>query len=125
VSERVVALSTVGTAEDAERIARALVETRLAACVNVVPGLVSIYRWKDALEREEERLLVIKTRADRLSALEEALVALHPYEVPELLTLPVGEGYAPYLAWLDESVRPPGAPPRDPRRGRRRPRSRR
>jgi periplasmic divalent cation tolerance protein len=68
VSERVVALSTVGSAEDAERIARALVERRLAACVNVVPGMVSVYRWKGGVERDEERLLVIKTRADRLVA---------------------------------------------------------
>lgn len=107
MSERVVALSTVGTAEDAERIARALVERRLAACVSVVPGLLSVYRWKGAVESAEERLLVIKTRADRLAALREALVSLHPYEVPELLTLPVEEGHPPYLAWLDESVGSP------------------
>jgi periplasmic divalent cation tolerance protein len=104
VSDRVVALSTVGTAEDAERIARALVERRLAACVNVVPGVVSVYRWKGAVERDEERLLVIKTRAERLEALRQALVELHPYEVPELVALPVEAGHAPYLAWLDESV---------------------
>jgi len=104
VSGRVVALSTVGTAEDAERIARALVERRLAACVNVVPGVVSIYRWKGAVEKDEERLLVIKTRAERLEALREALVELHPYEVPELVALRVEAGHAPYLAWLDESV---------------------
>jgi periplasmic divalent cation tolerance protein len=106
VSERVVALSTAGTAEDAERIARALVESRLAACVNVVPGVVSVYRWKGEVCRDEERLLVIKTRADRLEALRGALVGLHPYEVPELLALPVAAGHAPYLAWLDESVSP-------------------
>jgi periplasmic divalent cation tolerance protein len=104
VSDRVVALSTVGTAEDAERIARALVERRLAACVNVVPGVVSVYRWRGAVCRDEERLLVIKTRAERLEALREALVELHPYEVPELVALPVEAGHAPYLAWLDESV---------------------
>lgn len=104
MSERVVAFSTVGTAEDGERIARALVERRLAACVNVVSGVVSVYRWKGAVEREEERLLVIKTRAGRLEALREALVALHPYEVPELIALPVEAGHPPYLAWLDESV---------------------
>ena len=104
MSGRVVALSTVGTAEDAERIARALVERRLAACVNVVAGVVSFYRWKGAVEKEEERLLVIKTRAERLEALREALVELHPYEVPELVALPVEAGHAPYLAWLDESV---------------------
>lgn len=104
MSERLVALSTVKSAEDAERIARALVERRLAACVNVVPGLVSLYRWQGSVEREEERLLVIKTRADRLEALREALVSMHPYEVPELVALPVVGGHAPYLGWLDESV---------------------
>lgn len=100
----VVALSTVGSAEDAERIARTLVERRLAACVNVVPRLVSIYRWKGGVERDEESLLVIKTRADRVDALRESLVALHPYELPELLVLPVAAGHAPYLAWIVESV---------------------
>jgi periplasmic divalent cation tolerance protein len=104
VSGRVVALSTVGSAEDAERLARALVERRLAACVNVVPGVVSVYRWKGNVERDEERLLVIKTRAERLEALRRALVELHPYEVPELVALSVEAGHPPYLAWLDESV---------------------
>lgn len=106
MSARVVALSTVGSAEDAERVARALVERRLAACVNVVAGVVSVYRWKGEVCRDEERLLVIKTRADRLEALREALVELHPYEVPELVSLPITGGHAPYLAWLDESVAP-------------------
>ncbi len=104
MSEHKVALSTVGSAGDAERIARALVERRLAACVNVVPGVVSVYRWRGAVEREEELLLVIKTRTERLAALREALVALHPYEVPELVALDVEDGHLPYLAWLDESV---------------------
>jgi periplasmic divalent cation tolerance protein len=108
VSARIVVLSTVERAEDAERIARELVERGLAACVNVVPGLVSIYRWKGELERAEERLLLIKTRAERFEALREALVALHPYDVPEVLALPITEGHAPYLAWLDENARPPG-----------------
>lgn len=100
----VVALTTVGTAGDAERIARALVERRLAACVNVVAGVVSIYRWKDGVERDEERLLVVKTRADRVEALRDALVGLHPYELPELVVLPVEAGHLPYLAWIRESV---------------------
>lgn len=104
MSERVVALSTVGSAEDAERIARALVERRLAACVNVVPGVRSVYRWKGEVCADEERLLVIKTRRERLDALREALLALHPYELPELVALSVESGHAPYLAWLDESV---------------------
>ena len=104
MSERVVALSTVATAEDAERIARALVERRLAACVNVVPGVVSVYRWTGEVRRDEERLLIIKTRAERLEELREALVGLHPYELPELVALPIEGGHEPYLAWLDESV---------------------
>jgi len=104
VSERVVAFSTVGSAQDAERIAHALVERRLAACVSVVPGVVSHYRWQGAVERAEERLLVIKTRGDRLEALRAALVALHPYELPELVALPIAGGHPPYLAWIDESV---------------------
>jgi periplasmic divalent cation tolerance protein len=110
VSGHLVVLSTVGKAEDAERIGRALVERGLAACVNVLPAVTSIYRWKGKLEREEERLLLIKTRADRFAALRDALVALHPYEVPEVLALPVADGHAPYLQWLDASVRPDSGP---------------
>ena len=106
MSDRVVVLSTVGSAEDAARIARALVERRLAACVNVVAGVRSFYRWKGAVEEDEERLLVIKTRRDRFEALREALVALHPYELPETIVLPIDAGHAPYLTWLDESVTP-------------------
>ena len=105
MSERAVVLSTVGSAEEAERIAHALVERGLAACVNVVPGIVSIYRWKGAVEREAELLLLIKTRAERFEALREALVAMHSYEVPEAILLPITAGHGPYLAWLDESVR--------------------
>ena len=104
MSERVVALTTVATAEDAERIARSLVERRLAACVNVVPGVVSLYRWKGEVCRDEERLLVVKTRGERLEAVRQAIVELHPYELPEVLALPVEAGHGPYLAWLDESV---------------------
>jgi len=104
VSDRVVAFSTVGKAEDGERIARALVERRLAACVNVVPGVVSVYRWKGEVCRDQELLLVIKTRRERLDALREALVGLHPYDVPELVALPIVAGHEPYLAWVDDSV---------------------
>jgi periplasmic divalent cation tolerance protein len=104
VSERLLVLTTVARAEDAERIAEALVERRLAACVNVLPGVRSIYRWKGAVERDEERLLVVKTRADRFDALRDAILALHPYEVPEVVAVPIEAGSPAYLRWLDESV---------------------
>jgi periplasmic divalent cation tolerance protein len=118
LSERVIALTTVGSAEAADQLARALVERRLAACVNVVPGVVSHYRWQGELQREEERLLVIKTRAERMPALREALRELHPYELPELVAFEITAGSEPYLKWLDESVsilggaepHPPGPP---------------
>jgi periplasmic divalent cation tolerance protein len=108
VTGRLVVLSTVGKAEDAERIGRALVERGLAACVNVLPAVTSIYRWKGTVEKDEERLLLIKTRAERFEALRQALVSLHPYEVPEVLALPIAHGHQPYLDWLDESVKEDG-----------------
>jgi periplasmic divalent cation tolerance protein len=104
MSDHVVVLSAVGKAEDASRLARALVERRLAACVNVVPAVRSFYRWKGRVEEDEERLLVIKTRRDRFEALREALVAMHPYELPEAIAVPIDAGHAPYLAWIDESL---------------------
>ncbi len=104
MSERLLALSTLGSAADAERIARALVERRLAACVNVVPGVVSFYHWKGELQRDEEWLLVIKTRAEALEPLRSALVSLHPYELPELVAWPIAGGHQPYLRWIDQNV---------------------
>jgi len=104
MSGRVVALSTVATAEDADRLAKALVERRLAACVNVVPGVVSHYRFEGEQHRDAELLLVIKTRTEKLDALRAALVELHPYEVPELVALEISAGHEAYLEWLDASV---------------------
>ncbi len=104
MSEPVLVLSTVGKREDAERIARALVGERLAACVNVVPGLVSTYRWKGAVERDDELLLVVKTRRDKVEALGARLRALHPYELPETIVIAIAGGHAPYLEWIASSV---------------------
>jgi len=105
VSERRVVLCTVSGAQDAERIATALVERSLAACVNVLPGVTSIYRWRGKVERDEELLMVIKTTAERFEALRAAVVELHPYEVPEVIALPIEAGHAPYLDWIDASCR--------------------
>ena len=104
MTDAIVALSTVGNAGDAQRIGRALVERRLVACVNVVPGVTSIYAWKGAVETSQELLLVIKTRRRRFDALRAALLELHPYEVPELVALPVADGGPAYLEWIRTSV---------------------
>ena len=93
-------LSTAGSRDEAESIAESLVEQGLAACVNLVPGLTSIYRWQGSTERADEVLLIIKTTAQRLPALEAALRSLHSYEVPELLVLAPEGGGDDYLAWL-------------------------
>ena len=84
----------------ARSLARSLVERRVAACVSLVPGAGSVYRWKGRIEEARETLLVAKTTAARLPALLAAVRALHPYEVPEALVLPVAAGLAPYLAWV-------------------------
>jgi len=99
-------LTTAPDRETAERIARALVERKLAACVNVLPGVRSVYRWKGAVEEADEVLLLAKTTADRIEELVRALSGLHPYEVPECVVLEAGRVEASYLAWLVESTRP-------------------
>jgi periplasmic divalent cation tolerance protein len=104
MSDYIVVFCTVGQAEEAEALARALVEERLVACVNVGPAVTSIYRWKGQIERDDERLLVMKTRAARFEALRAAIVARHTYDVPEIIAVPLTAGHAPYLAWIDESV---------------------
>lgn len=100
-----VALSTAPNADKAADIARALVRDGLAACVNIVPGVRSIYYWDGELCDSAEVMCVIKTRADRVEALRERLVALHPYEVPELVVMDVTGGHEPYLSWVDASCR--------------------
>jgi periplasmic divalent cation tolerance protein len=93
-------LVTAPSAEAAAGLARALVEERLAACGNVVPGLRSIYRWDGKLQDEAEALLVLKTTRARFGELRDRVLALHPYEVPEVVALPVEAGSERYLAWV-------------------------
>ena len=101
---RLVVLCTVGKVEDAEWMAREVVERHLAACVNVLPPMTSVYRWKGEIERNEEVLMVIKTTADRFDALREAILSMHNYDLPEVIAIQITAGHAPYLAWLDAAV---------------------
>lgn len=100
-----VVLVTCPNQEVGETLGRVLVEERLAACVNVIPGLRSIYRWEGKICQDPEVLLVIKTRGTRLAALTRQVKALHPYSVPEVIALPLAGGSSPYLAWVRESTR--------------------
>ena len=90
----------------AARLAQALVGERLAACVNVLGGVSSTYRWNGEVEVDDEVLLLIKTSADRFEAMQARLVELHPYDVPEVLAFDAAAGAAPYLAWTERETRP-------------------
>jgi periplasmic divalent cation tolerance protein len=102
--DAVLVLTTVPSADVGEQIARALVEGRLAACVNILPPMVSIYRWKGEVQRDSECQLVIKTSPARVDALQERLADLHPYDLPELIVIPVEGGDPAYLAWIEGEV---------------------
>jgi periplasmic divalent cation tolerance protein len=101
----VVVLTTVGSGFDARSLAEQLVEGRLAACVNILPQLYSVYRWQGRVEEDEEQLLLIKTSAEKLDALQTALLAIHPYETPEFVVLPVDELRGPYAQWFEAVLR--------------------
>ncbi|XP_061478168.1 protein CutA isoform X2 [Rhineura floridana] len=88
----------------AREIGRAVVEKRLAACVNIVPQITSIYEWKGKIEEDSEVLLMIKTRSSRVSALAEFVRSVHPYEVAEVISVPIQQGNPPYLQWVEETV---------------------
>ena len=100
----VLVLTTFPADQDAEPLARALVDARLAACVNVLPPMRSIYTWKGATEDANERQLLIKTTTHRVKELETKLKELHPYEVPEFLVIAIREGSGDYLSWVAEST---------------------
>ena len=104
MTDQRIVLSTAGSHEEARRIAHALVERRLAACVNIVPGVESVYRWQEKVESAAEGLLVIKTTAGVFPALRDALKEMHSYDVPECVMLAVEDGDAAYLRWIAESV---------------------
>ncbi len=104
MTDCVVVLVTAPGADVAAGLARALVEERLAACGNIVPGLRSIYRWEGEVCDEAEVLLILKTTTDRFEALRARVVELHPYDVPEVLRLDVQDGHSPYLDWIRAGV---------------------
>jgi periplasmic divalent cation tolerance protein len=105
MEDALVVLVTAPSPDQAAELARALVEERLAACGNVLPAIRSIYRWEGKIHDDAEALLVLKTTRGRFEALRERVIALHPYDVPEVLALPVEAGSAPYLAWLATETR--------------------
>jgi periplasmic divalent cation tolerance protein len=96
----VMAVSTVPSLDVGRRLVRQLVERRLIACGNVLPGATSIYRWKDAIEETPEAVILMKTRVEKWEELKQVFPALHPYDVPELIMVPIMGGHQPYLDWL-------------------------
>jgi len=104
MSEFVVVFVTVGSADEGDRLARALVESRLAACVNRVRAVQSIYRWQGKIESSDEELLIVKTRRDLFERLKEKIQQLHSYQVPEIIALPILAGSESYLRWLEEEL---------------------
>jgi periplasmic divalent cation tolerance protein len=100
----VICFSTCPDRDTASRIADALVQERLAACVNIVPGLQSVYRWRGAIERSDETLLLAKTTRDGVQALSARLAELHPHELPEVVAVEVAGGLSAYLDWVAEQV---------------------
>lgn len=106
MTDALLVLNTCPDVDTATRIANQLVTERLAACVNVIPGLQSIYIWNSVLENNSECLLLIKTRRDAYTALEQRIFELHPYELPEVIAVSVEAGLAGYLSWIQQSVTP-------------------
>ena len=97
-------MTTLPDEKQAKELARILVTRKLAACINILPKMTSIYEWQGKLEQGEEHLLIIKTEQDRLAELQETIKEAHPYELPEIIVVPIVSGYEPYLNWISNSV---------------------
>ena len=102
--DAIVVLTTLATADEAVKLVQTLLERRLIACGNILPGVRSLYRWEGKVADEREVIVLMKTKAARLEALELAFGELHPYKVPELLALPVSAGLHKYLEWIDDET---------------------
>jgi periplasmic divalent cation tolerance protein len=109
MTDKIVVFSTCGSEEEAVRIAKHVVDAHIAACVNLIPKIRSIYRWEGKVEDSTEWLLLIKTSRERFAALQVALAAVHSYDVPEVIALPIIDGSPNYLAWLDTEMALPDA----------------
>lgn len=105
MTDKRIVLSTAGSEEEARKIARHLVDQQLAACVNIVPHVESIYRWQGKIESSGEWLLLIKTNAANLAAVQDAIGELHSYDLPECIAIPIEDGSSEYLQWIGESVK--------------------
>jgi periplasmic divalent cation tolerance protein len=105
MTDKRIVLSTAGSEEEARTIAHHLIERRLAACVNIVPQVESIYRWQGKVESSPEWLLVIKTTAERFPAVKDAIRVLHSYELPECIAINIEDGAPDYLEWIEHSVK--------------------
>jgi periplasmic divalent cation tolerance protein len=104
MTDKRIVLTTTGSEEEAHKIARHLVERRLAACVNVVPQVTSVYRWQDKVEEAQEWVLIVKTTAAAFGEVRHAIAELHSYELPECICLAIEDGSPAYLQWIAESV---------------------
>ena len=105
MKEYVVVLSTTPNVNEAERLGKEMVEKGLVACVNIIPQIRSIYKWKEKLHNEEEMLLVMKSRKDRTEEIIDYIRKNHSYEIPEIVSLPITSGSEKYLAWIDQNTR--------------------
>lgn len=103
-TSHVVVLITTSSVDEAQAIGRELVDKRVAACVNIIPGLRSLFRWQGVIEEQEETLMLVKSRGEYLPSILEIVKRLHSYTVPEVIALPILAGSSDYLAWIDESV---------------------
>src|ERR1700686_4085845 len=104
MTDKIVVLTTCDSEELATRLARHLMDQRLAACVNIVPGARSVYRWKDKIEESTEVLLMIKSRRELFPALRDEIEKIHTYEVPEIIAMPVVDGSEAYLSWIEKEL---------------------
>jgi periplasmic divalent cation tolerance protein len=108
MTDKIVVFSTCGSADEAERLARRLIDERLAACVNVISPVRSFYRWKGAVEDSVEWLLIVKSSRGLFASLRAALESAHSYEVPEVVAIPIVDGSPGYLSWIEQELQPAG-----------------